>query len=197
MMKIERLSAPDFLQQNYKKWGRRYKRKRDSQEQSNHFQWATYRAKKVNQLLLPFLQEMTNCHCSFCDGFPLDTTGETIEHFRSKSHYPLLSYFWWNLFYCCNHCQNSKGENPEQSLLKPDKDDYNFEKYFLFDYESGNIEINPALSLEAERVKARNTIELYGLNKYNRPLRRKACFRLFLKTNNADTQDFPYRFILI
>ncbi len=28
---------------------------------------------------------------SFCDGFPLETTGETIEHFRPKSSFPLLS----------------------------------------------------------------------------------------------------------
>lgn len=197
MMKIERPHAPDFLRRNYKKWGKRYKRKRDNPRQSNDFNWATFQSQKVNQLLLPTLQEMTNCHCSFCDGFPLDALGETIEHFRSKSRYPLLSYFWGNLFYCCHHCQKSKGENPERLLLKPDAADYSFEKYFLFDYITGNIEINPALSSETEKAKAKNIIKLYGLNEYNRPKRRKDCLQRFLKTSDADVEDFPYRFILI
>src|SRR4028118_1785642 len=102
MMKIERPPAPDFLQRNYKKWGKRYKKKRNNPRLSNTFYWATHKKIKVNKRLLPILRGMTNCHCSFCDGFPLDTTGETIEHFRSKSQYPMLSYFWGNLFYCCN-----------------------------------------------------------------------------------------------
>lgn len=136
----------------------------------------------------------TNTHCSFCHGFPLDATGETIEHFRPKSSSPLLSYVWKNLFYCCKYCNESKGENAERKLLKPDSEEYNFEKYFLSDYESGSIEINPALSV-TEKNRAENTIKIYGLNEFNRPYRRKFYLKQFQQMKNPDIEDFPYRFI--
>lgn len=139
MMKIERPSAPDFLKQNYKKWGKQYKKKRDDSNRNNKFDWATHKRQKVNHLLLPILQQMTNYHCSFCDRSELETGGETIEHFRPASKFPLLSYVWINLFYCCNHCQKSKGDEPERLLIRPDASGYSFEKYFLFDAATGNI----------------------------------------------------------
>jgi uncharacterized protein (TIGR02646 family) len=194
MMRIVKTPAPGFLQNNYKRWGRRYKAKRENPDRSNLFVWATYQGQRVNLRLLPFLRTETNCHCSFCDGFPLDATGETIEHFRPKSIFPRLSYVWTNLFYCCKYCNESKQENPERNLLKPDNINYSFEKYFLFDYDSGKIEVNPAL-ITPDRIKAENTILIYGLNEYNRPYRRKSFLKLFQNTNNPDIEDFPYRFI--
>lgn len=194
MMKIVKAPAPEFLRSNYKKWGKQYKAKRENPAKSNDFVWATYKGEKVNVLLLPFLRTETRYHCSFCDGFPLEVTGETIEHFRSKSSCPLLSYVWANLLYCCKYCNESKGENPERNLLKPDNPNYNFEKYFLFDYDSGRIEINPGLS-GIEKLRAENTILIYGLNEYNRPNWRKRFLRLFQQMENPDIEDFPYRFI--
>ncbi len=193
-MKIVKTSAPEFLRINYKKWGKRYKAKRGNPAKSNEFIWATHKGQKVNILLLPFLRAETNSHCSFCDGFPLETTGEIIEHFRPKASFPLLSYVWINLFYCCKYCNENKRENPERHLLKPDNINYNFEKYFLFDYDSGKIEVNPALSV-VEKSRAENTIIIYGLNKYNRPYRRKFYLKLFQQMQNPDIEDFPYRFI--
>jgi len=194
MMKLVKTPAPGFLRSNYKKWGKRYKAKRENPNRSNDFIWAIYQGQKVNLLLLPFLRIETNFHCSFCDGFPLETTGETIEHFRPKSSFPLLSYLWANLLYCCKYCNENKGENLERSLIKPNDINYSFETYFLFDYDSGKIEPNPAL-ISTEKLKAENTIRLYGLNEYNRPLWRKRFLKLYLKTENPDIEDFPYRFI--
>lgn len=193
-MKIVKNPAPEFLRSNYKKWGKRYKAKRDDPAKSRDFIWATHEKQKVNVLLLPFLRRETNSHCSFCDGFPLETTGETIEHFRPKSVFPLLSYLWANLLYCCKYCNENKGENPERLLIKPNDINYSFEKYFLFDYDSGNVESNPAL-IEIDKLKAENTIRLYGLNEYNRPYRRKFYLKQFQKMQNPDVEDFPYRFI--
>ncbi len=198
MMKIVRISMPDFLQNKYKSWGKKYKAKRDNPNKSNDFAWATYQGSKVNQLLLPKLRDdINNAHCSFCDGFPLDTTGETIEHLRCVSKYPLLSYFWGNLYYCCNYCNNHKLENPERNLLRPDSFGYEFEKYFIFDYDTGKLEVNPDPNLsDLEKQKAINTINIYGLNEFNRPKRRKDFLKLFAKTIEPDIEDFPYRFIL-
>lgn len=194
MMKLVKTPAPDFLRSNYKKWGKKYKAKRENPNKANTFAWAIFQGQKVNKLLLPFLRIETNSHCSFCDGFPLDSTGETIEHFRSKSKFPFLSYIWQNLFYCCKYCNEYKGENAERNLLKPDKIEYSFEKYFLFDYDSGEIVVNPALT-SIDKIKAKNTIRLFGLNKYNRPFRRKQFLKIFQRTNEPDIEEFPYRFI--
>lgn len=193
-MKLEKTPAPDFLRDNYKKWGKQYKAKRENPNKSSLFVWAIYKTQKVNRLLLPFLRIETNSHCSFCDGFPLETTGETIEHFRPKALFPLISYLWVNLFYCCKYCNESKGENPERHLIKPSDKNYSFEKYFLFDYDSGKIEPNPAL-IGIEKLKAENIILIYGLNEFNRPYRRKFYLKQFQKTQNPIIEDFPYRFI--
>ena len=194
MMKLVKTPAPEFLRNNYKKWGKRYKAKRENPNRSNDFIWAIYQGQKVNLLLLPFLRIETNFHCSFCDGFPLETTGETIEHFRPKSSFPLLSYLWANLLYCCKYCNENKGENLERRLIKPNDIDYSFETYFLFDYDSGKIEPNPAL-IGIDKLKAENTILLYGLNEHNRPYRRKFYLKQFQATQNPNVEDFPYRFI--
>ncbi len=194
MMKIVKTTAPEFLRSNYKKWGKRYKAKRNNPTKSDKFIWATYQGQKVNVLLLPILRIETNSHCSFCDGFPLEATGETIEHFRPKSSFPLLSYLWANLLYCCKYCNEKKGENSERRLIKPNDINYSFEKYFLFDYDSGKIESNPGLSAD-EFLKADNTIRLYGLNEHNRPKWRKKFLKMYLEFENPDIEDFPYRFI--
>jgi len=194
MMRIVKNPAPEFLRSNYKKWGKRYKAKRKNPTKSNDFVWATYKGQKVNVLLLPFLRTETNYHCSFCDGFPLETTGETVEHFRPKASFPLLSYLWANLLYCCKYCNENKGEKFEKLLIKPNDRHYDFETYFLFEYDTGRIEPHPAL-IGIDRLKAENTIRLYGLNECNRPFRRKFYLKQFQKTQNPDIEDFPYRFI--
>ncbi len=196
MMKIIKTSAPEFLQRNYKKWGKKYKAKRDDLNKGNTFIWATYQKQKVNKLLLPFLRIETNSHCSFCDGFPLDATGETVNHFRPKSRFPFLTYVWKNLFYCSKYCNECKGESPERNLLKPDSIKYSFEKYFLFDYDSGKIDVNPALA-RADKIKADNTIKLFGLNEFNRPFRRRQFLKIFQKTMEPNIEEFPYRFMFL
>ncbi len=44
----------------------------------------------IYKLLRDELSKLTNEHCSFCDGFPLnDTSKETIEHYFPKKMFPL------------------------------------------------------------------------------------------------------------
>lgn len=187
MMKIERCPSPDWLETNSQKWGEEYERTRSDN-------WKSYKVKPVNRHLLPLLREMTNNHCSFCDDYPLETSGETIEHFRPKSTFPLLAYQWSNLFYCCNSCQNKKGDRFREELLKPDEEAYAFETYFIYDSITGEIKPNPACSTQ-NKERAEITIALYGLNKFGRPRFRKKYQQQFRKTNDPDVQDFPYRFI--
>ncbi len=202
MMKIERFPAPVFLVEKSEKWGIRYKERRD-ENAAALFSWTQHKNQRVNLLLLPILMKMTsisgrieNAHCSFCDGFPVEpVSANSIEHFRPKTLFPLLAYTWENLFYCCSKCQESKLENFDEKLLKPDVSDYSFEYYFQYDTKTGEIIPNPDRS-EIETLRAEKTIELYGLNEHGRPNARKRTIRQFIDSNNPIIDEFPYRFIL-
>jgi uncharacterized protein (TIGR02646 family) len=143
MMKSERPPAPQWLADNYERWGRQYQAKRDDPDKKNEFRWAVYQKQKVNARLLPVLREMTKRHCSFCD---CHLRRETIEHFRPAAKYPLESYLWSNLFICCFDCQ-AKYDEFDDKLLKPDDDDYEFKRYFFYDYTTGEIKPNKRASL--------------------------------------------------
>lgn len=187
MMRIEREPIPECLREMGQTWSEEYQRTRK-------WKWKHYQGTPVNQLLLQSLRRMTNNHCSFCDSYPLNTSGETIEHFKPKHREPLLAYEWSNLFYCCYHCQKKKGRKFEEELLKPDEETYAFESYFIYNSITGEIEPNPACS-SADKKRARATIRLYGLNDFDRPESRKEFFEKFNDAQNPDIGTFPYRFI--
>ena len=194
MMPIERLSAPDFLAANFARWGGQYAHRRARNAAAKFF-WPNYQKTRINLLLLPDLMAMTAEHCSFCDGFPIETTGDSIEHFIPKTKAPKLAYQWENLFYCCLKCQGSKQEQFDDKLLRPDIAGYSFVYYFQYDTKTGKI-IPNADREESVQQRAAKTIELYGLNEYGRPRARKRTLHMFVAGLHQLT-DFPYRFILV
>lgn len=101
---------------------------------------------KLYNLLKESLRAISESHCSFCDGFPLDDTSrETIEHYypKAKTEYPEKTYDWENLFYCCDKCQSMANKHkPFQVTLKPDDVDYHFDNHFWFDAEDGFVKLN-------------------------------------------------------
>jgi uncharacterized protein (TIGR02646 family) len=195
MMKIERLPAPDFLLEKFENWGIRFENRRNENPNAVFF-WTQHEGTRINILLLPILMLMTQEHCSFCDGFPIETvSSNSIEHFKPKSAFPLLAYYWENLFYCCSKCQESKLEDFDEKLLKPDVANYLFEYYFQYDTETGNIIPNPD-RMKNDLQRAEKTIELYGLNLHGRSKARKRTIGQFIDSNNPILNEFPYRFIL-
>jgi hypothetical protein len=60
------------------------------------------------------------------------------------------------------HCRQ-KGEKFNELLLRPDSDDYEFDRYFRWDFTLGTIEVN-AKATEDEQRRAEVTRTLYGLN---------------------------------
>ena len=187
MMKMVRPPQPDWLKENYKKWGRRFKQKLENPDKKDDFIWATHEKTKVNTKLLPILRNATKKHCAFCDD---KIKKGTIEHFRPTSKHPLLSYFWHNLFPSCNDCQE-KSNTFDKKLLKPDREDYNFRRYFLYNSFTGKIEVNPKAS-EAEQIKARITIRVYKLNRAELIEDRLDCFENY---QNVMHEKRPFRFI--
>jgi uncharacterized protein (TIGR02646 family) len=204
----ERPIAPDFMSEktntiwgeieNQDKWSKQYAAKLEDTTKKNTFKWAIYHKNPVNKLIEPHLAKMTNNHCAFCDIFPLRQSGATIEHFRPKTKFPYLSHRWENLFYCCHACQQCKGEKFDESLLKPDELGYDFDYYFVFDFRNEAIFIksNP-LRTEYEQKCAVVTIDLYGLNDFDRPEARWRVFHQFQNTNNPIIEDYSYRFLFL
>ena len=196
MMKLNRPDAPQWLTENASEWGQAWQR---NQATGKDFKWAQYQRQSVRDKLLPLLRdEITKNHCSFCDGFPIESMlGETVEHFKPKSQFPLEAYAWRNLFLCCHICQK-KGDEFSELLLKPDDFDYEFDRYFEFDAETGKLSPNRFNENTADQERAAVTIALYRLNDYNRPRARKLELKKFAANIDAElgADDFSYRFIL-
>ncbi len=202
-----RPDAPDFMTEktktkwgeleNQDKWSKQYAAKLENIAKKNNFKWATHKKIAINTRLDPHLAKMTQNHCAFCDIFPLRQSGATIEHFRPKTQFPYLSHRWDNLFYCCNACQR-KGEKFDEALLKPDEIGYDFEYYFVLDFrnEAIFIRFNP-LRNEYEQKRATVTINLYGLNAFDRPEARWQVFNQFQNMNSPIIDIFSYRYLFL
>lgn len=198
MRKFTRGESPDFLKSKWKVWGNSYTTNRRNNP-SFSFQWATYQGDKVNRLLEPLLAALTDDHCSYCDNFPIRSKEDSIDHFKPKSRpaYYGLVYKWENLYYCCQNCQQYKREQFNQYLLRPDSEDFSFDKYFIYSYASHKLEPHPALSV-AEKRKAETTIEIFGLNDKGHIAARRISLERFEAKKNLGEEivvsDFPYRF---
>ena len=171
--------------------GREYRRKLDNPNANNNFSW-----KGKYQEISDELFVITKNHCCFCDLHPLKASGASVEHFRPKSIFPLVSYVWGNLFYCCTNCQKKGNKFPlDFRLLKPDQPSYSFNFYFIFNFSTGVIKPNPARTFE-DQMRADKNIGLYGLNKYGRPEARISEHRKFSDAVNPNIENYSYRFIL-
>lgn len=160
------------------------------------FKWPTYEGSALNHLLLPPLREMTRSHCAYCDGFPVDVLSrQTIDHFRPKSNerFEALVVEWTNLFYACSACQTYKGEGFDDELLKPDEAGFRFAKFFVYQPDTGELAPHPAAS-DADKRRARVTIQLFGLNDEGRPTDRKRWFERFTRAPE-ELDVVPYRFL--
>jgi len=198
MMKLTRPPKPAYLD-GYKEWGRKYALKK---QQGLKPKWH----KKIKQWerLKKDLAELTADHCSFCDSYPLAAKNkQTIEHFRPRSSYPKLAYVWHNLFLCCETCQTAKGDDFKKNLLKPDAEEYEFNRYFIVNFKTGEIEINTRGS-KKDQERAKITIRIYGLNSYGRPKARadhynwvKNQVRKQKINKDKDLDILSYRFMFV
>ncbi len=190
MRKFQRAVEPEFLAAVWETWGLEWEQ-RHAANASAAFHWHQIGGERVNQKLLPTLKGQTQDHCSFCDNFPVSPPSiDTIEHFRPKALYPREAYRWTNLYFCCMHCQQ-KSDEFDEAALQPDTVDYQFDRYFRWDYTLGRMEVNEQASPE-DQQRARVTIRLYRLNEGHPSLRKRELRR---RTQSADDplDDFAYR----
>jgi hypothetical protein len=124
-----------------------------------------------------------------------------IEHYFPKEKYPLLSYDWENLFYCCDKCQSEANKTLFQETLKPSDASYHFTKYFYFDLASGEIKVLENLETESpiEFVRASAFLVRYGI--CSNPKRNEARKRMYkiirkvLLSDDMQRDDFEYRYV--
>lgn len=191
MRKLKRIASPACLEENCIAWTQDFILAR----QENPIYCFRWRSDSCYQELRKVLSTMTQGRCSFCDGSVGSESRETVEHFRPKSLFPELAYTWVNLFICCDVCQG-KGDHFDELLLKPDDASYSFERYFINNYKSGELEPNPAAD-ERDQLCALVTIRLYQLNKDTRKLLRLRELKRFnYKPEEDSIDDFNYRFFL-
>lgn len=192
MRKVERSAQPDCLRDNAGVWAQEYVAAREKNAKHKF----TWRNDGCYQTIRRTLTDMTQHHCAFCDGLIGAESRETIEHFRPKSNFPALAYQWDNLFPCCDVCQSQKLEKFDDGLLKPDTAEYAFNRYFICNYETGELQANPQAS-ETDQARANRTLNLYGLNLPQRQASRQRELKQYSRRDEVDLiDDFSYRYFL-
>ena len=190
MKRFAREAEPDCVRDTWKESGRRWAQRR-IEVQNSSFNWGCYEGQSVHDLLVPPLKRQTLDHCSFCDAFPVcPPSDETIEHFLPKSEVPLEAYHWPNLYYCCRCCQRKNGVYSDE-VLRPDAPDYDFDRYFRWDFTLGRLNVNPGATAP-DQVRALKTIEYFRLN-VDHPRARLKEQRFFRSASNDPIDGFAYR----
>ncbi len=191
MYKLTRSDEPDCLKKHAATWTRKFLTPPQKTD------WPANREcyKKMREQLA----NMSKRHCVYCDGL-YKTSPITIEHFHPKGNpqYAHLVYQWANLFACCTLCQGKKKERFDPMLLKPDEQDYTFNRYFCTIYQTGEIKINPFAQQEDQK-RAKATLDFFAfLNDDEHKRWRLAQMEYFtLKGKPFDSiDDYEYRFFL-
>ncbi len=212
MEKINRPPLSDIptlkkLEDNWEQWGQELKEYQDSkgkkERAGQQFSWREGIAKDLR----PALENLTDGHCSFCDGFPIGETVEPpIEHYHPKGDFPLQAYQWENLFYCCTDCNSEANRHKVfEFTLKPDEADYEFKSYFYFDLESGELLVYEHLERDKpeEYKRANSFLKRYGINSPKRKEIRKGLFNdvknyfqnPYNPTDSRERKLWKYRYI--
>ncbi len=196
MRHFTRSEEPEILRDNWERIGNEYTIKRMVNANCS-FAWPQLNNVKINHSILQILKEQTQAHCSYCDRFPLFRKDDSIDHFKPKSdkRFYTLVCKWDNLYLCCNHCQDAKKVQFNDDLLRPDAEDYSFNRYFVYNYNTNTIEVNPLASPEDKR-KAEITRSIFDFNHDALiKARENAAFRfVFDAAVNMETYEFRFVF---
>jgi len=161
---------------------------------SHRFQWPRREKQSVYEVVRSHLSLMTDGHCSYCDGFPINDTGqEQVDHFRPKSlpEFYALVCSWENLFLVCSACNHSKQDQWDNALLKPDDPEYSFLRYFSYVSHTGELIPNAAATPD-DQQRANRTIAIFDLNRAGAC---KARMRM-VRSVQGGIEDDSYRYLM-
>ncbi|MCW1969838.1 MAG: TIGR02646 family protein [Anaerolineae bacterium] len=200
MRRFHREPAPSELLDNQAKWTQNFLARITEKSPSSTFYWPELNGKRVSEWIRPILEAQTQYHCSYCDGAYMlrDTPSSTIDHFKPKSVFHHLAFDWQNLYVACPNCQNFKREKFDDALLRPDADDFEFSRYFDYDFNKHEIKPHPDAT-PTNQQRAKVTIELLNLNHPSLRTTRRTEFNARFEA--MDKPDFDlnscnYRYLL-
>lgn len=186
MIKIVRLVAPQILNEKFEQLTADFL----ANPNKKVFDSNSKLYKDVKEILMLMTQE----HCSFCDSFPIENSGDAIEHFRPSSLWQELAYAWENLYFICTKCNSAKGNRFDEKLLRPDEIEYFFDKFFSYNVAKSKLE--PALDIsEKDKERVNETIKIYKLNRIGNRKARKIMMKTFIRGKH-ERDDFPFRYII-
>ena len=202
MRKLQKGNAPNFLTEELQnKLGELYKSNRESKGKSHKFNYWHLAEYEINgqtlyQKILEAFRIMSKRHCFYCDGFPPKRGDETIDHFKpkSKSAFYLDVCRWENLYYACNHCKISKRTQYNQLLLRPDEIEYNFLKYFEYDYIENEILVSRTAD-ELSKQRAKETIRIFDFNNFGQKVSRNIYRIIYEKNPDHPIDDLGFRYL--
>lgn len=195
---LSAIPALKALEDNWEKWGIEY------MEGKRRWRSDTSLYYEIRNTLMSISKK----HCMLCDGYPIGAKSrKTIEHYFPRNEYPCFTFLWENLFYCCDVCNGAASKfRTFEYTLKPDNEDYLFDKYFYFDLNSGKLIVHENLKMNApdKYAKANLFLKRYDINNGERTESRQNTFSdimNFLKNRNAHSEiretreDFAYRYV--
>ncbi|QFT53086.1 HNH endonuclease [Microbulbifer sp. THAF38] len=101
-------------------------------------------------------------YCSYCER-PGYFSAIDVEHIRDKNTYPNRKLLWRNFLLGCKNCNPIKSTNSILNMFFPTV--HNTFKIFIYD-RHGGVSVNQAvLGSEVDEIKAKNLIELVGLDR--------------------------------
>ena len=198
MRKFNRKTCPNVLLEAFSKsntkprwvvYGERY----EKQTNRSYYNYPIVNKQKLNHLVFPILIAQTDNHCSYCDGYPLMSADESIDHFKPKHKFPLEVCDWQNLYVACAHCQKVKGTQFDDLLLRPD-DEYAFQSYFFYDFSEHKIRILPNLT-EEKLQRAKKTHEILDFDHPAMVESRRQSYDGFWDKSNYPREKLKHRFI--
>jgi len=199
MRKFTRKPCPSVLLEPFSKnntksrwiiYGERYAK----QANRTYYNYPQINRERLNHLIRPTLIAQTDYHCSYCDGFPLMSADETIDHFKPKSKFPLEVCNWENLYVACARCQKVKGDKFDNLLLRPDESSYDFSAYYFYDFTEHEIRILPNLSID-KLERAKKTDEILDFNHKAMVESRRQSYDGFTDKPDYPVEKLKHRFI--
>lgn len=138
----------------------------------------------------PCLLRNSKNYCSYCDSFHWNAGDLIIEHFKNRHKFSELETDYSNLYAACWSCNNRKRDEnyPAINPLRPDSRDYNFDKYFYFEADTGKI-----LLLDENDIVSKETLHFLNLNNPDLKKARKDFFQTWFE--NQERPGNSFRFI--
>lgn len=198
MNKATRGPEPGLLQRHGAQIAQDYAERRHAQPR-HQFRWPQRDGQRLDDVVRVALRAMTGERCAYCDGHPIDAVGEDqIDHFQPKSlpEFYALVCTWTNLYLTCSACNKAKRDTWDERLLRPDADDYSFERYFEYRFDTGELHPSGAASAH-DQARAARTIEVLQLNRSGACKQRLRTVRQIRHAASAeDRADVAYRYLL-